>query len=169
MDDMKKKAKKIGRTAIIILVIFAILAVAIFALILYAFIGVLGPYYNVPNDKKYVADYDPATAVVSQVTYDALTNSKKAKKLELGVNADGQVVFKHPYKAFGRAKKEYKAVWKYGDKDLKLKHLSRTFYTEYMSDEVMNKIMEANPDLKGDAKIYKEILEIYYNSYNKHR
>ncbi len=169
MDEIMAKIKKAGKIAVIALIIVAILAVGVLALLIYAFFGVLMPYYNVPNENKYVAEYDPATAVVSQATYDALTNSKKAKKLELGVNEAGQVVFKHPYKAFGRAKKEYKQVWKYGDKELKMKHLSRTFYIDYTNDDVIAKIIEANPDLSGDAKIYDEILEIYSHSYNKHR
>ncbi|MBQ1451308.1 MAG: hypothetical protein IIZ22_01435 [Clostridia bacterium] len=50
-----------------------------------------------------------------------------------------------------------------------MKHLSRTFYMDYMNDDVIAKIIEANPDLSGDAKIYDEILEIYSHSYNKHR
>ncbi|MBO4445611.1 MAG: hypothetical protein IKT04_03160 [Clostridia bacterium] len=169
MDELKQKIKKYGKIAIIVLIILAILGIAIFALLIYAFFGVLMPYYNVPNDNKYVTAYDPGSGLVSQATYDALINSKKAKKLELGVNKDGQVVFQHPYKAFGRAAREYKAVWKYGDKKLKMKHLSRTFYMDYKTDEVINQIIEANPDLKGDAKIYQEILEIYSHSYNKHR
>ena len=169
MEEIMNKVKKYGRIAVIVLIILAILAVAVFALILYAFIGVLGPYYNVPNDHKYVTEYDPGSGIVSQATLEALTNSKKAKKLELGVNEAGEVVFKHPYKAFGRAAKEYKKVWKYGDKKLKMKHLSRTFYIDYMTDDYLAKFTEANPDLAGDAKIYKEILEIYSHSYNKHR
>ena len=169
MDELKQKIKKYGKIAIIVLIIVAILAVAIFALILYAFIGVLGPYYNVPNDHKYVTSYDPASGLVSQATYDALINSKKAKKLELGVNAAGEVVFKHPYKAFGRAAKEYKKVWKYGDKELKMKHLSRTFYMDYATDEYAEIVIGTIPKLTGDANIYQEILEIYSHSYNKHR
>ena len=124
---------------------------------------------NVPNDNKYVTAYDPGSGLVSQATYDALINSKKAKKLELGVNAAGEVVFKHPYKAFGRAAKEYKKVWKYGDKELKMKHLSRTFYMDYATDEYAEIVIGTIPELTGDANIYQEILEIYSHSYNKHR
>ncbi|MBQ1451307.1 MAG: hypothetical protein IIZ22_01430 [Clostridia bacterium] len=81
MDEIMAKIKKAGKIAVIALIIVAILAVGVLALLIYAFFGVLMPYYNVPNENKYVAEYDPATAVVSQATYDALTNSKKQRNL----------------------------------------------------------------------------------------
>lgn len=163
------KIKKFGKIAIIALAIFAIIGLAIVVLLLYAWIGVLRPYYDVPRDNKAVVAYDPSSGLVSQATYDALQNSKKSQKFELGVNKDGQVVFTHAYKAFGRAKKEYKGSWKYADKELGLKHLSRTFYISYMDEDILNQVVEATGGSAGDAKIYKEILEIYSHSYNVHR
>lgn len=164
--DKIKKYLKIAGGAIAGLVVVAI---AIIAVMLWLFFGVLMPYYNVPNDTKAVADYNPAMALVSQQTYDALQASEKADKLELGINEAGQVVFKHPQKAFGRAKKEYKAVWKYGDKELEMKHLSRTYYIDYSKEDFAAKFIEANPDLANDAAVYAEILEIYSHSHNKVR
>ncbi len=156
---------------------FAFIGLAIFILLLYLFFGVLMPYYNVPNENKAVTAYNPDSGLVSQETYDALMASDKADKFELGVNKDGNVVFVHPYKAFGRAKKEYKDVWKPIDKhanDDKLgitekdvNHLSRTFYVQYI--DLLPMFAEKNPDLADEAKIYAEILQIYANSYNKHR
>lgn len=163
------KVKKYGKIAIAALAVLALIGIALIALLLYAWIGILLPFYNVPNENKAVVEYNPDSGLVSQATYDALINSNKSDKFELGVNEDGQVVFVHPYKAFGRAKSEYKNVWKYADKELGLKHLSRTYYIEYMNDDILAQIVEANPDVTGDAKIYKEILEIYSHSYNKHR
>ncbi len=162
-----KKALKFAKIGIISALVIGI---AIFALLLYLFIGVLRPYYDVPRSYKAVTDYNPASNVVSQETLDALANSKKANKLELGVNKDGNVVFKHPYKAFGRLKKEYKkTVWKYGDKELKMKHLSRTFYIHYTDEDVVQQLIAGQPDNEKEILIYKEILQIYSNSYKVHR
>ena len=164
--DKIKKYLKIAGGAIAGLVVVAI---AILAVMLWLFFGVLMPYYNVPNDTKAVADYNPNMALVSQQTYDALQASKKSDKLELGINEAGEVVFKHPQKAFGRAKKEFKAVWKYGDKELDMKHLSRTYYIDYSKEDFASKFIEANPNLENEAAIYAEILEIYSHSHNKVR
>ncbi len=166
---MSKKTKIIlGVT----LGITGLLMVALLVFILHMYFGVMLPLYNVPNDNKYVTDYDPAMGLVSQETYDALIASEKAEKLELGVNDAGEVVFKHPYKAFGRAKKEYKEVWKIADKSEKKggldeKHISRTYYINYI--DYMDEVAAMYPDMAGDAQIYAEILQIYSNSYNKHR
>lgn len=164
-----EKIKKIGKIAKIAIIAIAVISLAVIVLLLYAWIGVLRPYYDVPKANKAVVEYDPASGLVSQATYDALQNSKKSQVFELGVNEDGQVVFTHAYKAFGRAKKEYKDSWKYADKELKLKHLSRTYYIAYMDDDILNQVVEATNGSAGDAKIYKEILEIYSHSYNVHR
>lgn len=163
------KVKKYGKIAIIVLAVLALIGLAVVVLVLYGWFGVLLPFYNVPNDNKAVVEYDPSSALVSQATYDALINSNKSDKFELGINKDGEVVFVHAYKAFGRAKKEYKDVWKYADKKLGLKHLSRTYYINYMDDDILAQVVEAEKCTAGDAKIYKEILEIYSHSYNKHR
>lgn len=165
MDKIKKYLKIAGGALAAVVVII----IAVIAVLLWLFFGVLMPYYNVPNDTKAVADYNPAMGLVSQQTYDALQSSKKADKLELGINEADELVFKHPQKAFGRAKKEFKPVWKYGDKELDMKHLSRTFYIDYSKDEFLTKFTEANPDLANDAAIYAEILEIYSHSHNKVR
>ncbi len=166
---MSKKTKTILGVA---LGLTGILMVALMVFILYMYFGVMLPLYNVPNENKYVADYDPAMGLVSQETYDALMASEKANKLELGVNEAGEVVFKHPYKAFGRAKKEYREVWRIADKSEKQggldeKHISRTYYINYI--DYMPEVAAMYPDMAGDAQIYAEILQIYSNSYNKHR
>lgn len=166
---MSKKTKTILGVG---LGLTGLLVVALFVFIIYMYFGVMLPLYNVPNDNKYVTDYDPSMGLVSQETYAALTASEKAEKLELGVNEAGDVVFKHPYKAFGRAKKEYKDVWKIADKSEKKgglgeKHISRTYYINYI--DYMGEVSAMYPDMAGDAQIYAEILQIYANSYNKHR
>ncbi len=166
---MSKKTKMIlGVT----LGLTGVLMVALLVFILYMYFGVMLPLYNVPNENKYVADYDPSMGLVSQATYDALIASEKAHKLELGVNEAGEVVFKHPYKAFGRAKAEYRPVWRMADKGidnggLGEKHISRTYYINYIG--YMEQVAAMYPDMAGDAAIYAEILQIYSNSYNKHR
>lgn len=166
---MKKSTKMILGAS---LGLVGLLMVALIVFILYMYIGVMLPLYNVPNENKYVADYDPSMGLVSQATYDALMASEKAEKLELGVNEAGEVVFKHPYKAFGRAKKEYKEVWKIADMGEKKgglgeKHISRTYYINYI--DYMGTVATMYPDMAGNAQIYAEILQIYSNSYNKHR
>mgnify|MGYP003297585456 FL=1 len=166
---MKKSTKMILGVS---LGLVGLLMVALIVFILYMYIGVMLPLYNVPNENKYVTDYDPSMGLVSQATYDALMASEKAEKLELGVNEAGEVVFKHPYKAFGRAKKEYKEVWKIADMaekngGLGEKHISRTYYINYI--DYMGTVATMYPDMAGDAQIYAEILQIYSNSYNKHR
>lgn len=166
---MSKKTKMILGVA---LGLTGLIMVALVVFIIYMYFGVMLPLYNVPNDNKYVADYDPATGLVSQATYDALTSSEKAEKLELGINEAGDVVFKHPYKAFGRAKKEYREVWRIADKSEKKgglgeKHISRTYYINYIG--YMESVAAMYPDMSVDAQIYAEILQIYSNSYNKHR
>lgn len=159
--------KKIFKTLKVAVVAVVIVVIAVIALLCWLFFGVLMPFYNVPNDNKAVAAYNPEMNLVSQETYDALMASDKAEKFELGINEAGEVVFVHPYKAFGRAKNEYKAVWKYADKDMDKKHLSRTYYIEYI--DFLSDVAAANPDMADDARIYAEILEIYSHSYNKHR
>lgn len=164
---MKKVLKYVKIGAIVA----AVIGIAIFALILYLYLGVLLPFYNVPNDNKFVADYNPAMALVSQPTLDTLSILTDGNdKLELGINKDGNVVFKHPHKAFKKLKKYYKKpVWKYGDKELKMKHLSKTFYIAYSEEEFVKAAIEANPENEQDIKTYQEILKIYANSFNKHR
>lgn len=166
---MKKSTKMILGAS---LGLVGLLMVALVVFILYMYIGVMLPLYNVPNENKYVTDYDPSMGLVSQTTYDALAASEKAAKLELGVNEAGEVVFKHPYKAFGRAKAEYRPVWRMADKSedkggLGEKHISRTYYINYIG--YMQEVAAMYPDMAGDAAIYAEILQIYSNSYNKHR
>ncbi len=160
---MKKYLKIAGGALAAVVVVL----IAVLVLICYLFFGVLMPFYNVPNENKAVADYNPEMALVSQQTYNALMDSDKAKKFELGVNEAGEVVFVHPHKAFGRAKKEYKQVWKYADKKMDEKHLSRTYYIEYI--DFLPEVAKANPDWKQQCEIYAEILQIYANSFNKHR
>ncbi len=173
----KINVKKYLRMAGATIGALAFVGLAVFILLLYLFFGVLMPYYNVPNDNKAVYAYNPDSGLVSEETYTALMASEKAEKFELGINKDGKVVFVHPYKAFGRAKKEYKAVWqpidrhadddKLGITEKDVNHLSRTFYIQYI--DLLPMFAEKNPDLATDAKVYAEILQIYANSYNKHR
>ena len=165
---MKKYLKIAGAGCGVVVV----LVIAIIAVLLYLFFGVLMPYYDTPKSYKPVQEYTQDMGLVSQATYDFLTTSEKAAKYELGVNEAGKVVFYHPYKAFGAAKKEFKACWKYADKELGYKHLSRTFYLAYanMGADDIAATIAANEGLTQEQfLIYKEILTIYQNSYKAHR
>lgn len=165
---MKKYVKIAGAGCAVVVVI----AIAIVVLLLWLFFGVLLPYYNTPESYKPVVDYTQDQGLVSNLTYEYLMNSENSAKYALGVNDDGKVVFYHPYKAFGAAKKEFKACWKYADKELDYKHLSRTFYVDYanMSVEDIEATIAANEGLTMEQfTIYKEILTIYQNSYKVSR
>ncbi|NLL63593.1 MAG: hypothetical protein GX241_05040 [Ruminococcaceae bacterium] len=160
---MKKYIKIAGGALAAVIVV----SIAVFALLCWLFFGVLLPFYNVPNANKTVAVYNPQMGLVSEQTLEALENSKYSKKYELGINKAGEVVFKHPIKAWSKSKSEYKECWKYADKKLHKKHISRTYYIKYIG--YMDEVAKEKPELKEQAEIYAEILEIYSRSYNKHR
>ena len=159
-----KKTMKIVKGVVLALVL---LVIAFVVFILWSWFGVLRGYYNVPNDNKYVVEYDHASM---QLVSDEVYNfCKDEKKLQLGVNEEGQIVFQHPYKAFGRAKKLTKEGWKFLDKECGYKHLSRTYYLAYIdaAEDVLNN--GGTESQANDVKMLGDILKIYKNSWNKWR
>lgn len=147
----------------------AILAVNIvcLGLIAYIWFGVLGPFYNQPNDLKYTSDYDASSGLVADKVLDELSTSEN---YELGVNDEGTVVFKNPRKAYKTALKECKAGIKFEHKNYDIKHRSRTYYMAYITTaEDVQKNDEATQEEKEQAQKFADVLTIYANSFNKHR
>lgn len=163
-----KKAGKIAKSALIAILVVSLLLIAAIPAI---WCGALDKYYAVPNDLEYVQDYNPETSTVkngiSSDLYKKLTTSEKyAKKYELGVNANGDVVFKKPRSAFNAVKKEYKSGWKYVDKTLKVKHLSKTYYLKYIElASTIDQDKNATAQEKEDLKTVAAVLTIYERSY----
>lgn len=161
--DMKKVFK------ILKSVLAATLAAVILfvGLICYVWFGVLRPYYNVPNDNKFVAEYDVDSKLVPD---DALEIFSKKDIYALGVNADGKVVFQHPRKAFEEAESSCRAAKKYEKKAFDLKHMSKTWYLAYI--DAGAKVQEdknASDEVKAQAVELSYVLAVYNNSFNKAR
>lgn len=160
---MKKTLSIVKKVAIALVLV----ALIVIGLILYAIFGVLMGYYNVPNENKYVTPYDHATM---QLISDELYNEiKDEPKLELGINEAGELVFQHPYKAFGKAKSMYKEGWKFLDKECEYKHLSRTFYLAYIDAAPVVAQNGGTDKQVKDVELLGQLFTIYRNSYNKAR
>ena len=150
----------------------AVLAVVVVfvGLIAYIWFGVLGPFYNQPNDLKYTSDYSADSGLVSDDLLDKFAASEKADRYELGVNDEGNVVFKNPRLAYKQALKECKDGIKFEHKNYDIKHRSRTYYMAYIDTaKEVQKNKDATQDEKDQAQFFADVLEIYANSYNKHR
>jgi len=165
--------KKITKTVKGVVALLCALCVVFLGLMAFIWFGVLGPYYNAPNDKKATTEltFDEASGKVDQDVLDFMASSERAEKYQLGINDAGDVVFLKPRSAFNAAKKDLKTGWKYVDKDLEVKHLSKTYYVEYIriADEDIDSDENASQEVKDQLHMLSEILKIYYNSYNRHR
>ncbi len=160
-----KKVFSVIKASIAALLAMCILVVG---LLCYVGFGVLLPYYNVPNENKAVAAYDVNSGLIND---DMLAVFQSKDIYELGVNKDGKVVFQHPRKAFKEAKKACKEARKYEDKTYDLKHMSKTAYIAYIDagKKVINDDSITDKDLKAQAFELSSVLEIYANSFNRHR
>ncbi len=159
-----KKALKIVKGLVITLLIFVL---AFIAFVLWAWFGVLRGYYNVPNDHKYVTEYDHAS--MQLVSDDVYNFCKDEKNLQLGVNKYGQIVFQHPYKSMGKMKSLTKNGWKFLDKECEYKHISRTYYLAYIDAADVVRNNGGTEEQAKDVEMLGELLKIYKNSWNKWR
>jgi len=159
-----KKVGKAVKAALIGVLCFIILFLACMA---YIWFGVLQKYYNVPEDKKAVTAYTQDMGLVDDDVYEFMQNSERAEKYELGVNKAGDVVFVKPRSAFNAAKKDLKTGWKYVDKELGEKHLSKTFYVRYIeiAENEIDSDKNASKEVKEQLKLLAKIFRIYQNSF----
>ncbi len=160
------KVGKIAKGVAIGLVIAIILNIALMAVIWFA--G-LRKYYKAPDELaavKVATSADLNGKVSKKVQEQFASNPDTAEAYELGINANGDVVFTNPKKAWKAAKKEYKEGRKAGDRKLHLKHSSKTFYMAYIeAAENVDDNDELTDLQKKRLKEWANFLEIYKNSF----
>ena len=136
----------------------------------FRFLPYFSGYSAVPNDLEWTQKYDPSSGLVNEKLYKQMQNSERSKKYALAMNDKGDVVFKKPRSAFNAAKKDYKVGWKYVDKDLKEKHISKTYYLRYIEiAKTIDQDKNATKEQKEQLKALAEVLKIYENSYRARR
>ncbi len=159
------KVGKIAKGVAIGLVLAIILNIALMAVIW--FVG-LRKYYKPPKELQAVAtaSLGDLSGKVSDKTLQQFQNSEKSEAYALGVNANGDIVFMNPKKAWKAAKKEYKEGRKFVDKKLNYKHSSKTYYMAYIDvAKDIDKNKEATDLQKRRIKEWANFLEIYKNSF----
>lgn len=159
------KVGKIAKGVAIGLVLAIILNIALMAVIWFA--G-LRKYYKPPKELAAVTTASMAdiTGKVDEDTLQAFQTSEKSEAYALGVNANGDLVFMNPKKAWKVAKKQFKEGRKFVDKKLNYKHSSKTYYMAYIDvAKDIDKNKEATDLQKKRIKEWANFLEIYKNSF----
>lgn len=150
-------------------IVAALLAMVVLfiGVICYIWFGVLRPYYNLPNDLKYVAEYDVNSGLVDD---DVLASFGSEESYKLGVNEEGNVIFINPKDAYKTARKACDDAVDFAHSNYDIKHCSRTYYLAYIdiAEEVQNN-PDATAEIKEQAQLFADVLTIYCNSFNKHR
>ena len=133
------KVGKIAKGVAIGLVLAIILNIALMAVIW--FVG-LRKYYKPPKELQAVAtaSLGDLSGKVSDKTLQQFQNSEKSEAYALGVNANGDIVFMNPKKAWKAAKKEYKEGRKFVDHKLNCTAPRRTTWLISMSRRTLTRI-----------------------------
>lgn len=161
------KVGKITKGVAIGLVVAILLNIAIMAVIW--FVG-LRKYYKPPKE---LAAVRTATAadLKGNVSDEMLkmfasVEPKKREYYALGVNKNGDIVFLKPKKAWKVAKKQFREGRSAGDKQLKLKHSSKTLYMPYIeAAKTVDQHKELTDTQRTRLKQWAQFLEIYKNSF----
>ena len=160
MDEIKNTAKKV---IIAIVAVFLIMLVSLCVI----WFGVLRQYYKPDRSLDAQYTYTEDSGLVDPQFYNDVLQKNEA--YELGINVNGEPVFKDPKAAWKTAWKQYKSGRKYLQEEFDLKHCSRTYYIAYISRAKDLDYVKGPEDLKTSGRNWGKFLEIYKNSWKNPR